>query len=201
MSIYKTPEWDPEVRRIVRIDGEGKTLNGRHAYTLLAAADDRGFRGHIQHDGTYRAPDRFEGLERYVNPVSKRVTQYSAIDTAPNAGLSTVDCLEFLLSIPRHKSDLLIAFAFTYDQTKILQDLPYAAMAELAELGVTVWGEYVISGIPRKYFDIRKGERHVRIWDTFSYWQMSFAKALNSSLNLFGDELREVIKNIEMMKR
>src|SRR5207244_2861796 len=51
----KTAEYRAENRRVISVDGEGQTVAGRHAYTLLAAADDRGFRKSIAHDGALRA--------------------------------------------------------------------------------------------------------------------------------------------------
>jgi hypothetical protein len=193
MSIYKNTEWNPETRRIVSVDGEGKTVRGRHAYTLLAAADDTGFRECLEWDGTTRAGKTFPG-ERFNGG------HFHANDTAPNHGLHTVDMLDFLLSIPRHKSDLIIAFAFTYDTTKILQDLPYRNLWQFASEGMTEWNGYRITGLPRKFFQVERGDHRVKIWDTFSYWQMAFAKALRSSMGLFNERLRNVIGTIERMK-
>lgn len=188
MGGYQTPEWRADVRRIVSVDGEGHARDGRHAYTLLACADDRGYRAYVEHDGS-------------VRPSSVEPGQpHGPDDVAANHGLATVACLEFLLDIPRHKSDLVIAFSFTYDVTKILQDLPFANLKEFAERGNTVWNGYTISGMPRKFFQVTKGDRRCKVWDTFSYWQMAFAKALTSSLDLFTDEQRKVIDFITQMK-
>jgi hypothetical protein len=192
--VYATEDYRPESRRIVSVDGEGKTVSGRHAYVLLACADDRGYRDYVEHDGSRREITLHEG------PRYDSTSAYHADDTAPNYGLPTVQCLEFLLSIPRAKSDLVISFAFTYDSTKILQDLPYAALREYAELGVTNWNGYTISGIPRKYLEIRRGERHVKVWDVFAYWQMSFVKALDASPELFAEEQKRLIGIIRSMK-
>lgn len=190
---YSREDYRPEYRRIVSVDGEGKTVNNRHAYTLLACADDRGYRAHIQHDGTERDAVLHEGPR-------ERSTPYLPDDLAPNHGLSTVACLEFLLGIPRAKSDLVISFAFTYDVTKILQDLPYSALCEFAAFGATNWNGYFITGIPRKFLEITKGERRVKVWDVFAYWQMSFVKALGSSPELFDSERTEIISMIRDMK-
>lgn len=193
MSGIKTTAYKPDVRRIVTVDGEGIN-RGRHAYTLLAAADDRGFRAHIEHDGSKREAVRNPG-ERYGK------SQYHADDLPANYGLPTRRILDFLLSLPQDKSDLIISFSFNYDMTKILQDLPYAALREFAELGFTIWNGYIISGIPRKYLQIDTAGKRVRIWDVFSYWQMGFAPALESSRELFSDAQRKVIDFIARMKR
>lgn len=197
MPAIKTEAYKPLVRRIVSVDGEGKTVNGRHAYTLLACADDKGFRAHIEHDGSERLAERHEG-PRYDN------TRYHADDTAPNYGLTTIQVLDFLLDIPQGNSDLVISFAFTYDITKALQDLPWNKVREFADNAETIgveWNGYHISGIPRKFFEIRKGDKRVKIWDTFTYWQMGFAMALKKSLTLFTEIQREMILTIERMKK
>jgi hypothetical protein len=197
--LYTVPGFCPYNRRILTVDGEGKARGRdgeekRHAYTLLAAADDRNFRDCIEHDGSFRDGTRHEG-DRYQD------SHYHAADTAANYGLPTASCLEFLLSLPRDKSDLIISFAFTYDTSKILQDLPFAALWEFAHLGVTSWNGYLISGIPRKYLEVWSAGRHVKIWDVFAYYQMSFAKALAASPELFSAAQRLVIENIERMKK
>jgi hypothetical protein len=154
--------------RIVTVDGEGKTVHNRHGLTLMAWADDRGGKDHIDHDGTRREGYWPNGM---------------ADDAAipPNYGLTSKRCFEFLLGIPKDPSDLVISFAFGYDTTKLLQDLPRRNLIEFAKFGITEWAGYIISGIPRKHLTIRHDDRECVIWDVFSYWQMSFIKVLDSS--------------------
>lgn len=182
----KTLDYRAENRRIISVDGEGQTVSGRHAYTLLAAADDRGARQSIEHDGTLRA--------------GTGCVPYRPDDLAANHGLPTRRALEFLLNLPKRRSDLVISFAFTYDVTKILQDLPLWNLVELATTNETTWKGYRLSYLPRKHFEIRKDNRKVTVWDVFSYWQMSFVKALLSSKELFTEEQRETIDFIQYMK-
>jgi hypothetical protein len=190
ISSYKTPELNPRHRRIVSVDGEGETRNGRHAYTLLAGADDQGWSDSVSHDRTER-------------PMTA--------NRQPNHGLSTRKCLDFLLSIPKSKHDLVIAFAFTYDATKILTDLPIAALITLKEKEVVDWCEYRIRWRPRKWLEItdtssgklnaagrREYTRRVKVWDTFSYFQTSFVNALDKSKSLFTD--KEALEYIDAMK-
>src|SRR5260221_1299593 len=169
-------QWKADNRRIVSVDGEGKRVQDRHAYTLLAAADDRGYRDHIEHDGSIRPTS--VSASRIAEP-------YKPTDVAANHGLPSLKCFDFLLGIPEHESDLIISFSFAYDITKILQDLPWKNLCEFAEYGITQWNGYVLEWIPRKYFVVSKAGQRCKIWDTFSYWQMSFAKALASSVELF----------------
>lgn len=183
----KTAEYRAENRRVISVDGEGQTVAGRHAYTLLAAADDRGFRKSIDHDGSLRA--------------GTGSVPYQLGDVAPNHGLPTRDALEFLLGLPRRRSDLVISFAFTYDVTKILQDLPFAKLIELSTENRTTWKGYRLNYLPRKHFEITgRDGRKVTVWDAFSYWQMSFVKALKSSKSLFTPDQRKTIDFIEYMK-
>lgn len=182
----KPLEYRAENRRVISVDGEGHTVDGRHAYTLLAAGDDRGMRCSISHDGATRP--------------GTGTVPYGQDDVAPNHGLPTRDCLEFLLSLPKRKSDLVISFAFTYDVTKILQDLPLRNLVEIASTNATVWKGYHLNYLPRKHFEIRKDNRAITVWDAFSYWQMSFVKALDSSRELFTPDQRKTIDFIRYMK-
>jgi hypothetical protein len=197
-SSYTLSQYIPVNRRIVTADGEGKELYRHHAYDMLAAADDRGFKTHIIHDGSLREPYRNESGPRFPHNV-----HYSPDDTPLNYGLPTKRCLDFLLSLPKDKSDLIISFAFTYDYTMILKDLPMEKLWEFGKNGYTEWEGYVISGIPRKFFQVEKDGRKAKAWDVFSYWQMSFARALTANIALFADDPRKLkkIANIIRMKK
>lgn len=196
---YRTPDWNPRTRRIVSIDGEGSDIAGKHAYTLIAAADDRDFTSWLEHDGSQRPETDLRQA---------------------NHGLRTRDILEFLLSLPRDRdpvygqiSTLYVSFAFVYDTTKILTDLPIPLLTQIAKLEIGDWynGRYRINFRPRKYLRItdlsvrhvrRDGKfeypRHITIWDTFAYYQKSFVSALRSSKHLFPD--REILDFITDMK-
>lgn len=178
-SNYKTREWEPQVRRIISVDGEGDNIPDTNeaiepqAYTLLAFSDDRGYRGHLSHDGN-----------RKFNPKTG----------VSNYGLSTVDCFEFLLSIKKHSSDLVVGFAITYDATQILRDLPTATKAKLASNGNVMWGKYRIEFTPKQSLRISdttsaavqldgsiKYTRDIRVWDTFAYFQQSFVAVIEKA--------------------
>ncbi len=180
VTSYASPEWNPRTRNIVSVDGEGSDVNGRHAYTLIAAGDDRGYSSYLEHDGTQRL---------------------RSATRQPNHGLRTREIFDFLLSLRRDRSDLFISFAFVYDTTKILTDLPIAALEQIALHERVVWCGYEIEHRARKYLRItdlssryimqdgRYGyKRRIRIWDTFAYYQKSFVSALRSSAHLFTDK-------------
>jgi hypothetical protein len=186
---YKTPEWNPRTRRIISVDGEGEDVNGRHAYTLLAAADDRGYQSYVEHDGSIRPRTEHR---------------------AANHGLPTKECLEFLLNIPQHRSDLVVAFAFVYDATKILQDLPVEHLTRLLRQEKVQWGNYELTWRPRKWFSVcdtssrfidytgkYQYRRYTKVWDTFAYFQKSFVSALDGSKALFDTNTRTYISEMK----
>jgi hypothetical protein len=169
-------------RWIIAVDGEGEARQGEraawHSYVLLAAADDEGFRRHVASPPT--APRREANLEK---------------QTAANYGLPTKACLDFLLDLPPEA--IKVAFAFGYDVTKILADLPLTTLKTLAAADSDVyvkWQGYTIYYTPRKKFTVRKvtrwsapqanGKRkplafkECIVWDVWGFYQASFVKAL-----------------------
>lgn len=97
-------------------------------------------------------------------------------------GLSTRDCLEFLLSAPRTRNH--VWFAFGYDVNMILHDVPLTGEAhsleELYRTGQTTWHGYRIQYTPRKSFTVSKGRGHERrsfhSHDVFGFFQGKFTK-------------------------
>ena len=186
---------------IISVDGEGNDITHpesgvtRHAYTLLAAADDKyGFERHVEADGILRMGDAKH---------------------APNFGLTTRQCLDFLVNLPRGQNVIVVSFAFSYDVTKILTDLPVESLTELHKTGETVWEGYRISHMPRKYFKVtylpagkklfRCSEKqryidakHVTVWDVFTFFQQSFVNALRSArAGLFDKEIVDEIADMK----
>jgi hypothetical protein len=120
------PDRKAATRLIIAVDGEGKNLpfpndgyihpdaliaeRGWHSYTLLAASDDTG------------------KSKTLVGPVDTRTARSDTL--ARNLGLSTRDCLDFLLGLPRDA--LVVGFYFSYDVVKIVADLPLPNLQELA---------------------------------------------------------------------
>jgi hypothetical protein len=101
-------------------------------------------------------------------------------------GLSTEDCLEFLLNLPQGRKDgikpIFVWFAFDYDINMILGDLPLKgeenSIEELRRDLVTHWNGYKITYIPRKIFKVKKNGRRFHSTDIFSFFQCSFEQAL-----------------------
>jgi hypothetical protein len=119
-------------------------------------------------------------------------------------GLSTSQCLDFLLELPA--SVKCFAFSFNYDLTKILSDVPNDALYRLVrpELRQRPPGSKVTSPFPVRWTDPqteklyylnlqgskftvsvdyvnKKGKRARRnrvVWDTFKFYQSKFTAAL-----------------------
>ena len=112
-----------------------------------------------------------------------------------NRPLSTIDCLDFLLSLsPR---PIYVSFAFGYDTTMILRDLPKDRLDRLfsEQRGYTHWRNYGIDWLPGHYLRVCrvaeawdgakwrsvpvKGTSRT-IYETFGFFQTSFVKALET---------------------
>lgn len=105
------------------------------------------------------------------------------------SGLSTVQCLEFILSVPNFAR--IYAFAFGYDLTHVLKDLPDEILYKLMRpelrqrtgkhkhLGPKslIWNGYVLNKVGTK-FSVRRGNRLRTIWDVFAFYQSKFTSAL-----------------------
>lgn len=99
----------------------------------------------------------------------------------PN-GVSTQDCFRFLFETKSAGGDgsALVGFAFNYDINMILRDVAKPHLAQLWLEGVTIWRRFRLQWLPSKWFtvtDLSIG-RSVTVFDTFGFYQCSFAKAL-----------------------
>lgn len=112
------------------------------------------------------------------------------IGTDPNKPVGTVAALDFLLALPTRS--LVIGFAFLYDLTKILEDLPPRAIYLLfhpdkrrvlrkgkVHLRPVRWGEYRLNYVSRR-FSVAKGNRRCTVWDIFAFYQRKFTEALSN---------------------
>lgn len=122
-------------------------------------------------------------------------------------GLSTVECLDFILSLPDHTK--LFAYSFNYDLTKILQDLPDDALyllfrPELRQRFGTLaikgpravrWNGYKLNLQGTKFTVSKKG-RHRVIWDIWKFFQSKFVGALKD----WKVGTKEMLDRMEHMK-
>lgn len=113
----------------------------------------------------------------------------NALEAPQDGRLSTVECLDFILSMPQNAR--VFAYAFNYDLTKILTDCDDASIYKLMRPDLrqrppgkekfgpfpVVWEGYVLNYLGSK-FTVKKGPRRTVIWDTFKFFQSKFTKAL-----------------------
>lgn len=105
-------------------------------------------------------------------------------------GLTTRACLNFLLSLPERS--LIVGFAFQYDLTKMLADLPDKLLYELFHeesrqfYSVKIkrisyrpieWQDYKLNYMNRR-FTVQRNRRRVTIWDIFRFFACKFTQAL-----------------------
>jgi len=126
-------------------------------------------------------------------------------------GLTTVQCLDFLLSLPSRT--LCVGFAVGYDRAKWLADIDNDNLRLLVNEKLRAgkaktktgkwrviyrpikWGEYKINLVNGK-LTVTKGKHSVSVWDIFKFYQSKFTKALKAWK--IGDET--AISYMERMK-
>jgi len=141
-----------------------------HRYVLLAASTENGDR---------------EWIAEVSNPRIDR--------------LQTVECLDMILELPTRRSRIF-SFAFNYDLTKMLMDLPDHLLYRLfrPELRKGMWGPSPIEwcpicndeceddGHPAPYqlnlqgtkFTVQRDGKKVVVWDLFKFFQGKFLTAI-----------------------
>ena len=105
-------------------------------------------------------------------------------------GLGTAQCLELILSLPRRAT--IVGFAFGYDLTMMLRELPNKDLWKLlheesraalvdgkVHYRPVRWGEYQLSYMNGR-FTVRKGEHTRTVWDCFRFYACSFVQALTN---------------------
>lgn len=134
---------------------------------------------------------RFPHLYTFLAAGDGKGESWSTED--PN-GLSTIQCLDFILTLP--KNSLVVGFAFQYDLTKILKDLPDTLLYDLfhekrrafrshgrEQFKPIFWEGYKMNMLNRKFTVARlkagtKSWQSVTIWDIFRFFQGKFTQAL-----------------------
>lgn len=106
-----------------------------------------------------------------------------------NKPLSSIDCLEFLLSLPARA--IYVGFGFGYDATQILRDMPPAYQSKLFDdqPGYTYWHDYAVDYRPGHYFRVARVRADGRgviagtsrtVYETWGFFQSKFTKALDT---------------------
>lgn len=115
---------------------------------------------------------------------------FNCIEARPGERLTTKQCLEFIMSIPRHAK--IFAFAFQYDLTKLLMDVPDEILFKLFRPDTRrrppgqerhgpyyeTWEGFGLNMVGSKFY-IRRGKDRRVIWDAFKFYQKAFTGALN----------------------
>lgn len=114
-------------------------------------------------------------------PISAPEHHYTLLAASTGAyvesdDLSTVQCLDFLLSL--NPNALVIGYSINYDVNMWLRDVPWKTLQRLYEQGRAQWGMYKLRWKQGKEFSVRVGKEHTTVWDVFGYFQCSFVKAL-----------------------
>lgn len=93
--------------------------------------------------------------------------------------LRTRDCLNLLLeSAQAHPQAIHVSFGFTYDVSCILWELGWRHFHALHKFNRTIWHDYQIEHIPRKWFWVKRGEISIKIFDIQSFFATSLVTAL-----------------------
>jgi hypothetical protein len=145
-----------ETKMFIAIDGEGITKNDKkNLYHYERNGEEKSIGTHYY---TLMGDSNGRFIENY------------------REGLSTKECLDFLLSTDNNA--ILVGFAINYDVNMLLRDLSQDELELLWKTGEVVWEDYKIIWMPSKMLIVSKGTVH-RVWyDVFGYFQKSFIKAL-----------------------
>lgn len=154
-----------KVERIIGVDGEGQGRN--------EVGPDLAPHAYRSHRYTYLASANELGRTWGVENTR---------------GLTTVQCLDFLLGLPI--DCLVVGYAFQYDLTKILADLPDDLLydlfheerrARLIDNRIVYkpieWEGYSLNYMNRR-LSLSRGKRRRTVWDIFRFFQGKFTAAL-----------------------
>lgn len=97
------------------------------------------------------------------------------------AGLTTEQCLDFLLDLPRG-APIYVWFSFDYDVNMILGDIPLRgenSIDQLRETNTIFWRGYRITYLRRKILRIARGQKRHTSYDVWGFFQSSFENALH----------------------
>lgn len=125
------------------------------------------------------SPDRLvrrTGTQSYVLLGNSRGAE---LRRANPGGLSTLECLEFLLE-NADKNAIHVCFSIGYDAEMILRDFTPSDLRILHKTGAKRWRGYRVQYIPKKWLMISHKEtnRSIQIYDVWSFFGTSFVNTL-----------------------
>lgn len=124
----------------------------------------------------------------------------------PGRQIPSEQALAFLMTLP--DKALIVSFAFFYDLTKILQDLPDEAIwyllhedrrAAIVDGRIVYrsvqWNGFRLNMMNRR-FTVQQGKKSITVWDVFAFFQGKFATAIKD----WDVATAEIRADIERMK-
>lgn len=133
-------------------------------------------------------------VHRYVFLACTNETTATKWSVNNDLGLTTKQCLDFLLSIPTYchgGKSKIFAYAFQYDLTKMLTDVDNASLyklfrPELRQRPPTEsikgpypihWNGYTLN-LQASKFTVKYGKKRAVVWDIFKFFQGKFVSAI-----------------------
>jgi hypothetical protein len=164
------------------LSGDSNRLNNLVNRKLTPAHEKKSFRKHANPDEVpFLAYDgegtTLEGKHKYVLLANRNRDGSIAESVYKVNGLSTVDCLDFLLDSAKFRY-IRIFYSFGYDVQQMLVDLSDEQLVNVMHGKPTKYKSYTIHYLPGKIFTVN----NVRFYDVFNYWQTSFIKAITQTL-------------------
>lgn len=100
-------------------------------------------------------------------------------DRIAHPKITTVEMLDLILERERKTPNAIhVVYGAEYDFNMMLRNLPKKNLMALRETGRTVWGEYHIEHIPRKWFAVKHGKTIAKIFDVVSFFAAPYVKAI-----------------------
>lgn len=96
--------------------------------------------------------------------------------------LTTQECLDLILQAKQeYPYSIHVWFGGPYDWDQIIREsIPAKYLRKIKDGGGVKWLNYYLKEIPRKIYTIRSGETSVDIYETFGWFNSSYAKALET---------------------
>lgn len=180
------PEGDPCTRLVSESRVCGLAAEKHYRKFGHRTYDERKYFAGIDGEGQGRDDHKYVMLAWCNEDGSHR----NAIEAKEGERLTTVQCLDFILSVPLNAR--LFSFAFSYDLTKILTDIDDELLYRLFRPELrqrkkkddqkkgpipVYWEGYQLNLMGSKFTVAKDGRRHI-IWDVFKFFQAKFTSAL-----------------------
>lgn len=179
---------------------------GKHVVKHHLTPSQKAYYVGIDGEGQGRYAHKHPDGHRYVMLAwsSEDGRHRNSVEAPLGGRLTTVQCFEFILSIPLAAK--IFAFAFGYDLTKILADCPDDVIYKLFRPDLRpnkdpkrppspiYWNGYKLNWQAAKFTLAKKGHRRV-IWDVFKFYQSKFTTALEEWFSKEGRQLPGTLLN------